>query len=82
VNACDIDAVIDLSEQTIIDEVAGRLTSKYPTVPADTLGAVVRDVHARFKGRPVRDYVPLLVERFAGEELDLLTSMGSRGLAV
>jgi hypothetical protein len=61
--------VIELSEQTIIDEVTDRLTSKYPTIPPDTLTAVVRGVHARFNGRPVREYVPLLVERLAGEEL-------------
>jgi hypothetical protein len=69
VNACEPDAVIELSEQTIIDEVSDRLTSKYPTIPPDTLTAVVQGVHARFNGRPVREYVPLLVERFAGEEL-------------
>lgn len=77
VNACEPDAVIELSEQTIIDQVAGRLSGKYPTIPTDTLAAVVRDVHARFDGRPVREYVPLLVERFAGQELDLLVSPGS-----
>jgi hypothetical protein len=69
VNACEPDAVIELSEQTVIEEVADRLTRKYPTIPPDTLTAVVQDVHARFDGRPVREYVPLLVERFAGDEL-------------
>ena len=61
--------MIELSEQTIIEEVADRLTRKYPTIPPDALTAVVRGVHARFHGRPVREYVPLLVERFAREEL-------------
>ncbi len=64
--------MIELSEQQIIDGVAGRLTRKYPSVPADTVSAVVRQVHARFDGRPVREYVPLLVERFAAQELELL----------
>jgi hypothetical protein len=68
--------VIDLSEQTIIDQVSDRLTQKYPTIPADTLTAVVRGVHARFAGRPVREYVPLLVERFAADELDRLAVAG------
>lgn len=77
VNACEPGAVIELSEQQIIDQVADRLTSKYPTIPADTLAAVVQGVHARFDGRPVREYVPLLVERFSGQELDLLLSTGS-----
>jgi len=72
VNACEPVAVIELSEQTIIDRVADRLTRKYPTIPAETLTAIVRNVHARFDGRPVREYVPLLVERFAGQELELV----------
>jgi hypothetical protein len=74
VNACESFAVIDLSEQTIIDRVADRLTSKYPTIPADALAAVVHDVHARFAGRPVREFIPLLVERFAEQELELLAA--------
>jgi hypothetical protein len=73
VNACEPVAVIELSEQTIIDQVADRLTSKYPTVSPETLTAVVQGVHARFDGRPVREFVPLLVERFAGDELDRLS---------
>ena len=73
VNACEPVAVIELSEQTIIDQVADRLTSKYPTVSPETLTAVVQGVHARFDGRPVGEYVPLLVERFAGDELHRLS---------
>ena len=75
VNACEPVAVIELSEQTIIDQVADRLTGKYPTIPAETLTAIVRGVHARFDGRPVREYVPLLVERFARQDLDLLLAV-------
>jgi hypothetical protein len=73
--------VIELSEQTIIDQVADRLTSKYPTIPAETVTAVVRGVHARFDGRPVREYVPLLVERFSGQELGLLLLTGRRPIS-
>jgi hypothetical protein len=73
--------VIELSEQTIIAQVADRLTSKYSTIPAETVTAVVRGVHARFEGRPVREYVPLLVERFAGQELALLLLTGRRTLS-
>jgi hypothetical protein len=76
VNACEPDAVIDLSEQTIINQVTERLTQRYPGVPSDTLTAVVRDVYAQFEGRPVREYVPLLVERFAADELDRLAMAG------
>lgn len=68
--------MIELSEQTIIAQVADRLTSKYSTIPAQTVAAVVQGVHARFEGRPVREYVPLLVERFADQELALLLLTG------
>jgi hypothetical protein len=82
VNACESDAVIELSEQTVIDEVADRLTRNYPTIPPETLTAVVQGVHARFDGRPVREYVPLLVERFAREELaDRIRSAACRSVA-
>ena len=73
--------MIELSEQTIIAQVADRLTSKYSTIPAQTVAAVVQGVHARFEGRPVREYVPLLVERFAGQELALLLFTGRRPLS-
>jgi hypothetical protein len=59
---------IELSEQTIISQLIQRLMREYPAVPPDTLAAVVRGIHARFDGRPLRDYVPLLVERRARGE--------------
>jgi hypothetical protein len=59
VNAWEPFAVVESREQTIIDQVADRLTRKYPSIPPDTLTDVVRDAHARFDGR-----------RFAAKELD------------
>jgi hypothetical protein len=61
--------VIELSEQTVIDQVVERLSSRYPTIEAGTVSSVVRDVHARYDGRPLRDFVPLFVERNASTEL-------------
>ena len=72
VNAPETDGVIELSEQTIIDQVVDRLTSRYPTIESATVSSVVRDVHARYDGRPLRDYVPLFVERNATTELKRL----------
>jgi hypothetical protein len=72
VNASETDGVIELSEQTIIDQVVDRLTSRYPTIEAATVSSVVRDVHARYNGRPLRDFVPLFVERNATRELKRL----------
>ncbi|AGB25351.1 hypothetical protein Mycsm_05148 [Mycobacterium sp. JS623] len=64
--------VIELSEQTVIEQLVVRLTHRYPTISASTVADVVRDVHARFEGRPLRDFIPLLVERHAKSELDRL----------
>jgi hypothetical protein len=64
--------VIELSEQTVIEQLVVRLTSRYPTSSQSTVATVVRDVHSRFEGRPLRDYIPLLVERNARSELERL----------
>jgi hypothetical protein len=64
--------VIELSEQTIIDQLVERLTNRYPSIAQSTVARVVHDVYARFDGRPLRDFVPLLVERGARSELSRL----------
>ena len=64
--------VIELSEQTVIEQLVARLTSRYPGISQSTVASVVRDVHSRFDGRPLRDYIPLLVERNARSELERL----------
>lgn len=46
-----------------------RLSQSYPALPEDTVATVVHLNHARFDGRPVRDFVPLFVERSARQEL-------------
>jgi hypothetical protein len=57
--------VIELSEQQIIDQIAERLTGVYPEVSSEAVSRLVRKEHARFEGRPIRDFVPLFVERCA-----------------
>ena len=74
VNRRQTSRVIELSEQTVIDELVERLTSRYPAISKSTVEGVVHDAHARFDGRPLRDYVPLLVERTARSELERLGS--------
>jgi hypothetical protein len=60
---CDDTVMIDSGEQALLDELVERMRTKYPAVPPDTVESVVHDIHARFDGRPVRDFVPLFVER-------------------
>jgi hypothetical protein len=64
--------MVESSEWTAIQQVVERLKATYPAVPADTVTTVVHHTHARFDGRPVRDFVPLLVERGSRRELATL----------
>jgi hypothetical protein len=66
--------VIELSEQTIIEQLVDRLSERYPSVPGDKVAEVVNDRYARFNDRPIRDYIPLFVERAARSELAQLNS--------
>jgi hypothetical protein len=75
VNAPETLEVIELSEQTVIDKLVERLSSRYPAIEAATVSSVVHDVHARYEGRPLRDFVPLFVERNARTELERLGSL-------
>ncbi|MDT5236052.1 MAG: hypothetical protein QOF47_2039 [Mycobacterium sp.] len=72
VNGDQTSGVIELSEQTVIEQVVARLTSRYPAISESTVAGIVRDVHSRFEDRPLRDYIPLLVERTAKSELERL----------
>jgi hypothetical protein len=66
---------VDLIEWTAIEHLVSQLKQNYPEVPADTVATAVHRNHARFDGRPVRDFVPLFVERGAREELRQLDSL-------
>ncbi|MFC7671851.1 three-helix bundle dimerization domain-containing protein [Mycolicibacterium sp. GCM10028919] len=57
------------SERHQIQQVITRLTATYPEVPQARIVDVVKTVHARFDGRPLREFVPLFVERAAKAEL-------------
>ena len=61
--------MIELSEQTVIEQLVERLRTNFPTVSPETVATVVQDNHARFEGRPLREYVPLFVERSARRDL-------------
>ena len=61
--------VKSIDDQVQLTEVVERLTGSYPTLPPDTVNNVVYDLHARFDGAPIREFVPLLVEREAHSAL-------------
>lgn len=65
--------MIEPSETAAINQIAERLTYNHPAVPPTTVSDVVRNIHATFDGNPVRDFIPLLVERHAKNELGQLS---------
>lgn len=56
-------------EQQHIDMIADTLKVRHADTPADTVSQIVDDAYRRFDGQPIRDFVPLLVERRAQEQL-------------
>jgi hypothetical protein len=56
-------------EQDLIAEVKRRLTGKYVGVSPELISSAAGHAYARFAHYPIRDFVPLLVERRAGAEL-------------
>jgi hypothetical protein len=64
--------VIELSEQQIIDQLTQRLADAHTTVERAEVAEIVRTHHSRFDGRPIRDFIPLFVERNAKAELNRL----------
>jgi hypothetical protein len=62
----------EISEDLLIAEVERRLTNKYAHVPTDQVCTAIQRVYAQFEQSPIRDFVPLLVERRAGAELATL----------
>jgi hypothetical protein len=59
----------EISEQRMVEEVERRLADKYADVPAERISAIVQSAYAQFEQSPIRDFVPLLVERRARAEL-------------
>jgi hypothetical protein len=55
--------MIELSEQRVIDQLAERLVTVYPQVAPTQVARIVHEEYARFDGRPIRDFIPLFVER-------------------
>ncbi|KUI33164.1 hypothetical protein AU196_12780 [Mycobacterium sp. IS-1742] len=59
------------SERELIDEVKDRLVAKFAEVPEGRIAIAVEDAYADFTDSLIRDFIPLLVERRACDELRL-----------
>jgi hypothetical protein len=60
-------------ERAMITDVQRRLAEKYSALPMDHVAAVVRHAYSQFQSSRVRDFIPLLVQRRADEELEELS---------
>jgi hypothetical protein len=63
--------VAEPSEQKMIDGLVARLATKHPSV---RVAEVVHTIYSRFDQRPLREFVPLFVERGAKRELSQLSA--------
>ena len=52
-----------------MDELADRLRGRFPDAQFDRIKQVVAQVHHQFDGSPIRDFIPVLVEREAVDQL-------------
>lgn len=61
---------MDRSEENrAIDEVVDRLAKLFPELPAEEVATAVSQVQPEFDDAPIRDFVPLFVERSAKARL-------------
>jgi hypothetical protein len=65
----------EINEALLIAHVERRLTSKYSHIPPEEVAAIVQGEVARFAHRPIREFVPLLIERHATARLAKLQSL-------
>ncbi|MFD9668402.1 three-helix bundle dimerization domain-containing protein [Rhodococcus sp. NPDC059968] len=62
---------VDVSETQHIDAVRARLYPRYPDLHPYVVDEAIDTALHRFDGCPIRDFVPLLVERAATRALDV-----------
>jgi hypothetical protein len=56
-------------EARAIDLLIDRLVARFGDTPPETVRAIVHASYGEFKGKPIRDFVPVLVERDAVHRL-------------
>ena len=57
------------SEVRAVEDLIRRLVARFPDVPADSVRQIVNASWDTFTDKPIRDFVPVLVERSAQEQL-------------
>lgn len=62
-------SVNDLNEDKAVAEVADRLAERFPSIPRSHIDEVVQSERQSLEGKPIRDYIPVLVEHGAKAKL-------------
>lgn len=58
-------------EARALGQVTERIRARFPSAPPADIQSVVERVHHQYDGRPIREFVPVLVEREVTETLHL-----------
>ncbi|MDJ0379111.1 hypothetical protein [Cryobacterium sp. PH31-L1] len=58
-----------IQEEHAVDDVVRRLEQRFSDLPADRVQAVVTACYASLSDKPVRDFIPVLVEHEARSRL-------------
>lgn len=67
-------------EQRAIEQVIARMRDVYATrVPEEQIRRIVQRIHQNFADSRIRDFIPLLVENAARQELAALAAMTLAG---
>lgn len=64
------------SEAQVFVEIEDRLSARFATIPQHRVATVIDNVREMFSDSRVRDFVPLLVERRATDELARIVTRG------
>jgi hypothetical protein len=57
------------AEQAAIGQVVARLSQQFPELSADDINRAVHGEYDKFNDSPIRDFVPVLVERATRRQL-------------
>lgn len=63
-----------MSEEHAVTEVIDRLAEKYPSVERAEIASIVAEEYGQLDGRPVRDFVPVLIEKSAKKRVKRLVA--------
>jgi hypothetical protein len=56
-------------EQAALSRIADRMAAQFPELPAADIHLAIQGRYAQFEGSPIRDFVPVLVERSVRADL-------------